>query len=122
MFARLTTFSALFTTARCPESRRSFNLLANRWRDISSQERAVTSYLRRWFWIEMSLALLTVGLALATLVWRGWIEIVFRVDPDQGSGFLEWTIVCAALACTLSCTFLAGHEWRRAKLAATGPA
>ena len=45
----------------------------------------------RWFRVETGLAVAS-GLLL-TLVATDWIEIVFRVDPDQGSGSLEWALV-----------------------------
>jgi hypothetical protein len=34
---------------------------------------------------------------LLTLLWRDWIELVFRVDPDAGSGALEWAFAAVAL-------------------------
>jgi hypothetical protein len=37
-------------------------------------------------------------LAVLTLVWSDWIEIVFRWDPDQHSGGAELAIV-VVLAC-----------------------
>jgi hypothetical protein len=36
-------------------------------------------------WIESGLACLAAVLAATTLLFRDWIEIVFRVDPDRGS-------------------------------------
>lgn len=55
------------------------------------------------FWVEAALGVLTAVLALGALLWPDWIEIVFRVEPDGGSGSAEWTIVgLLALASTLS--------------------
>lgn len=28
--------------------------------------------------------------AMLTAIWPSWIELAFRVDPDYGSGALEW--------------------------------
>lgn len=53
-------------------------------------------------------------LLAVTLIWKDWIEIVFRVDPDRGSGALEWVIVGACAAITLLLGAAAGYEWRRA--------
>lgn len=70
--------------------------------------------LRARFWLETVLAAVS-GLSLAaTLIQRQWIELVFRVDPDQGSGVLEWTIVGVLLAATILSLSLARGEWRRA--------
>jgi len=68
----------------------------------------------RWrFWVELALALGSGALFLVTLVGRNWIEIVFAVDPDAGSGQLEWLIVCALLVLTVTTSALARYEWRR---------
>ncbi|MEA2685800.1 MAG: hypothetical protein QOE93_995 [Actinomycetota bacterium] len=77
-------------------------------------------HVRPRFWIESSLALLTGILAVITLISREWIEVVFHVDPDQGSGLLEWSIVAVAAAATLVFALLARVEWRRADLASPG--
>ncbi|WP_243769035.1 ABC transporter permease [Streptomyces cyanogenus] len=53
-------------------------------------------------------------LFIVTLVWRDWIERVFGVEPDQGSGALEWAIVAVTLCATVVFSLLARSEWRRA--------
>jgi len=30
---------------------------------------------------------------VATLIWPDWIELLFRIDPDEGSGWLEAVVV-----------------------------
>ena len=72
----------------------------------------------RWrFWIETGLAIVTSILLLVTLLWRDWVEIVFNVDPDQGSGLLEWSIVGALLVATIVLLISARYEWRKARVA-----
>ena len=75
--------------------------------------------LRRRYWIEMGLALVSGAVLLLTVLWNNWIEIVFRVDPDQGNGSLERLIVLACLAITLATVALARLEWRRAARSAS---
>jgi hypothetical protein len=75
--------------------------------------------LRRRFWIEVAVAAASALALLATLLWREWIELVFHVDPDGGSGALEWLIVAVTATAALGCASLAPVEWRRAAPAAT---
>jgi hypothetical protein len=69
---------------------------------------------RQVFWWEIVGAALSVGLLIATLIVPNWIEVVFGVDPDAGSGALERWIVIALAATTLLSLVLAGREWWRA--------
>jgi len=69
--------------------------------------------MRRRFWAEIAMALASGSLLILTLAWKDWIEIVFRADPDHGSGALEWLIAVMALAATATFTALARYEWRR---------
>jgi hypothetical protein len=70
--------------------------------------------LRRRFWLEGGLGVLTAVLFVATLVRRDWIETLFGIDPDQASGSLEWSIVGGLLLVTLVLFSLATRELRRA--------
>ncbi len=69
--------------------------------------------LRRRFWVETALALVTGILFLLTLVWKDWIERVVNVDPDAHNGSVEWVIVVVSLALTVTAAALARQEWRR---------
>ena len=73
--------------------------------------------LRGRFWLETSLAILTSILFVITLVWHNWAEIIFKMDPDQGSGLFEWLVVGVLLAATIALIVLARYEWRKARVA-----
>jgi hypothetical protein len=66
------------------------------------------------FWIEIGLAGISAFLAVITLLWPDWIEIVFKVDPDMGNGSLERVIVGLAFALAVAFSVLARRAWRRA--------
>lgn len=70
--------------------------------------------MRRRFWIEALLSFATLAAALLTVVWRDWIERLFRLDPDGGSGSVEWLIVVALVLVSVSMAALAVAESRRA--------
>jgi hypothetical protein len=63
-------------------------------------------------WIEIALAVLTAALFAVTLVSREWIELVFGVDPDRGSGALEWGIVTILFVASVTFSALARVEWK----------
>jgi len=65
------------------------------------------------FWIEVILAAVTAALLLLTLISREWVEEVFGVEPDAGSGALEWAIVIALAVATVAFSLLARAEWKR---------
>lgn len=65
-----------------------------------------------WFWIEVAAATLTAALAAVTLLSRDWVEVLFKVDPDQFTGGFEWTVVAACGLATAALTGLAVHTWR----------
>jgi len=69
--------------------------------------------LRVRFWLELAFGSLTASLSVLTLVWRDWIELLFKVEPDRGDGSLEWAIVGALLLATVVLAWLARVEWRR---------
>jgi hypothetical protein len=73
------------------------------------------------FWIEIGLAVASGFLLALTLVTREWIELVFGVDPDGGSGALEWLIVACLALLTLLFSAFARHEHRRLTIAPSTP-
>jgi hypothetical protein len=66
-------------------------------------------------WIEIALALVSGGLLILTLFSREWIEILFGVDPDAGTGALEWTVTAVLLVLTVATTAAARDDWRHAR-------
>jgi hypothetical protein len=73
---------------------------------------------RTRFWIEAALASATGLLAVVTALVPDWIEVVFHVEPDGGSGTLEVAILAALAILTVALAVGAGREWRRAAASA----
>jgi DMSO/TMAO reductase YedYZ heme-binding membrane subunit len=73
----------------------------------------MNSRLTMRFGIEAAFACASALLFVLTLVWRDWIEVIFGVDPDRGSGTTEWAVVAALLLATLVGTLVARAEFRR---------
>jgi hypothetical protein len=71
--------------------------------------------LRRRFWLETVVSIITGILFVITLIQKDWIEEVFPVDPDNNNGTFEWLIVGALLVVTITLFILVGYEWRRAR-------
>lgn len=64
--------------------------------------------------VEVVLAAGAAALGLVTVVWKDWIEVVFRVDPDHGDGSLEWWIVTGLLVVAVALFALSRWEIQRA--------
>ena len=77
--------------------------------------------LRPRFYVELVLSVLALILAVVTLVWNDWIELVFKIDPDSGNGSLEKAIVVVLIVAAIICGWLARTEWRRMHTAAGVP-
>jgi hypothetical protein len=73
--------------------------------------------LRHRFWLESAFGLITGAVAIITLFWHDWIEIIFGIDPDASSGSAEWLVVVVLLVVTSALYMGARLEWRRARLA-----
>jgi hypothetical protein len=65
------------------------------------------------FIVESFLGLATIAVSVMTLLWRDWIEVLFRVDPDQSGGSVEWFVVGASAVIAAVLFLAARDEWRR---------
>jgi hypothetical protein len=70
-------------------------------------------HVRRRFWLEIAVVVVSLALWGATLVRPDWIELVFGIDPDEGSGSLERAITILVPAVGLLAAVIASLEWRR---------
>jgi hypothetical protein len=70
-------------------------------------------HLRRRLRIELVLAIVSAALSVLTLVFPEWIEEVTGLEPDAGSGALEWIIVGVFLGATMVSAALARRDYHR---------
>jgi hypothetical protein len=68
---------------------------------------------RRRFWFELSLAVTSVLLVMAAASNPRWVESLLGVDPDAGSGALEWLMPVLVAAVAVGSSLLAFIELRR---------
>ncbi len=73
--------------------------------------------MRRRFWLETGMAIVTSIVFVITLVHNDWIEVAFGVEPDSNNGTLEWLIVGVLVFVSITLFALASYEWRRARTA-----
>jgi hypothetical protein len=71
---------------------------------------------RQRFWVEFGLAIFAALLFVLTLITREWVEIIFRVDPDGGSGALEWALALGVGTVAVASGVVAWLEYRRPTL------
>jgi hypothetical protein len=62
--------------------------------------------------LEVVMAVVASVMCAVTVAWPAWIETVFGVDPDHGSGWLEWLIVAVLAIAAVACGALARADWR----------
>jgi len=72
---------------------------------------------RRRLRAEVALAVASLVLGLLALVWPEWIEAVFRIDPDAGSGALEWAIAGVLLLLAAGAAVAARSDLRAIRAA-----
>ena len=67
----------------------------------------------------MLLGLVSLGLAILTAINNEWIEELTGLEPDAGSGALEWAIVIAFALAAIALGALAVRDGRRLRQATT---
>ena len=67
----------------------------------------------RRLWGGLTVGLLGVALSIVTLIRPDWIEFLFEVDPDAGTGKVEWLLALAFLVAGVFGFAFAGLERRR---------
>ena len=72
--------------------------------------------IRRRLHVEVVLAGISIALGVLTLVFPEWIEELTGLEPDAGSGALEWIIAGVFLVGAVVATVLARHDYRRLAL------
>ncbi len=78
---------------------------------LAREENAIV-HLRRRFWIESALGILTAVLAVVTIIWPAWIELVFNIEPDAGNGSIEIAITLGAAIASVVFALRARIDWR----------
>ena len=61
--------------------------------------------------IETVLAVVAATLAVVTLIWPMWIEDLFGVTPDAGSGETEWWLVAVFAVVAVAAGVLARRDF-----------
>lgn len=63
--------------------------------------------------VEVILAIVFALLAISTMIEPQWIERLFEVSPDAGSGESEWGITVVFGAASLISALLARRSWQQ---------
>jgi hypothetical protein len=68
---------------------------------------------------EVATTCVSSVLAIATIAWPNWIELVFRADPDHGGGALEILIAAVLIAAAVGSAVAVRAQIRHGHAAAT---
>lgn len=75
---------------------------------------------RTWLLLDLTGAGISLLLAVVTLIWHDWIELLFQVEPDGGTGAGEVATVAILGAVSLALSLAATAQWRRVRLSEQG--
>ena len=70
--------------------------------------------------VESLLAALSAAALVLTASWPQWIERLFGLEPDGGSGETEWGLALALAALTIVFIARAGRAWQFQRQRAAG--
>jgi hypothetical protein len=111
------------TTAPCSWLPRTPTSGSDKWADsvsntseaspLRQEENRRGRRLRRRSRIEGWIGGAAAVFAVVTVLWRDWMEVVFRVDPDHGNGSFEWLVVGVLFGLALVLAASARYDWRR---------
>jgi hypothetical protein len=62
---------------------------------------------------ELAATCVSSVMAIVTIAWPKWIELVFRTDPDRGSGALEILIAGLLIAVAIASALAVRTQIRR---------
>jgi hypothetical protein len=68
--------------------------------------------LRRRFWVELCTAVAALLFLAAAIIDSAWIESLTGLDPDAGSGALEWLLAVLVAGVAVGSSLLARAELR----------
>lgn len=71
----------------------------------------------RWIRIEIGVSVVAGILATMTLIRPDWIEVLFGLELDNGTGALEGLLTAIAIVIAIAAGIAAIATWRRAQLA-----
>jgi hypothetical protein len=55
-------------------------------------------------------------LAVLTAFHPNWIELAFGIDPDSGSGLIEWALILVPALISIACATVAYRKWSSARV------
>jgi hypothetical protein len=83
--------------------------------EFGSKEASMNARLKARLWGELVAAAITAVLGALTAVFPTWIEAIFSVDPDRGSGAVEWAFVGVCFVMSGLSLLAARSSWREAR-------